>query len=158
IARYPDNPHYRVRWGQMFYDHGTADDLQNAADLFNEALAIKKDDAEAELGLALIAADEFQGNAEKMAKQALESDPKLVGAQELLARIAREDNNAKKASEEAHKALDIDKDAPVAKGILAAIDYLKGKTESSWEPHDARGYETIGHFFVMNRRYEEGIV
>ena len=40
---------------------------------------------------------------------------------------------------------------------MASIDFLTGKTASSWDPHDARGYETIGHFFVMNRRYEEGI-
>ena len=157
VAKYPDNPHFRVRWGRMFLDHGAGDDIQNAADLFHEALAIKKDDADAELGLAIIAADEFSGNAEKLAHQALEWNPKLLEAQELLARIALEDNNNEKAADEAKKALAIDAKSPVAKGILAAIDYLTGKKESSWEPHDARGYETIGHFFVMNRRYEEGI-
>jgi tetratricopeptide (TPR) repeat protein len=157
VAKYPDNPHFRVRWGRMYLDHGAGDDIQNAADLFHEALAIKKDDADAELGLALIAADEFSGNAEKLAHQALEWNPKLLEAQELLARIALEDNNNEKAADEAKKALAIDAKSPVAKGILAAIDYLTGKKESSWEPHDARGYETIGHFFVMNRRYEEGI-
>ena len=105
----------------------------------------------------LIAADEFSGNAEKLAHQALEWNPKLLEAQELLARVALEDNNNEKAAEEAKKALAIDPNSPIAKGVLASIDYLAGKKESSWEPHDARGYETIGHFFVMNRRYEEGI-
>ena len=157
VELYPTNADYRVRWGRMFLDHGTPDDIQNASDLFNEALGIKKDDAGALLGLALIAADEFDGNAEKMARQALEWDPKLLEAQELLARIALEDNNNEKATLEAKKAIAIDAHAPVAKGILAAIDFLGGKTETSWDPHDARGYETIGHFFVMNRRYEEGI-
>ena len=157
VAKYPDNPHFRVRWGRMFLDHGAGDDIQNAADLFHEALAIKKDDADAELGLAIIAADEFSGNAEKLAHQALEWNPKLLEAQELLARIALEDNNNEKAADEARKALAIDAKSPVAKGILASIDYLTGKKESTWEPHDPRGYETIGHFFVMNRRYEEGI-
>jgi tetratricopeptide (TPR) repeat protein len=157
VAKYPDNPHFRVRWGRMFLDHGAGDDIQNAADLFHEALAIKKDDADAELGLAIIASDEFSGNAEKLAHQALEWNPKLLEAQELLARIALEDNNNEKAAGEAKKALAIDPNSPVAKGILTSIDYLTGKKESSWEPHDARGYETIGHFFVMNRRYEEGI-
>ena len=157
VAKYPDNPHFRVRWGRMYLDHGAGDDIQNAADLFHEALAIKKDDADAELGLALIAADEFSGNAEKLAHQALEWNPKLLEAQELLARIALEDNNNEKAADEARKALAIDAKSPVAKGILASIDYLTGKKESTWEPHDPRGYETIGHFFVMNRRYEEGI-
>jgi tetratricopeptide (TPR) repeat protein len=157
VAKYPDNPLYRVRWGRMFLDHGAGNDIQNAADLFQEALAIKKDDADAELGLAIIASDEFSGNAEKLAHQALEWNPKLLEAQELLARIALEDNNNEKAADEAKKALAIDPNSPVAKGILAAIDYLAGKKESSWEPRDPRAYETIGHFFVMNRRYEEGI-
>jgi tetratricopeptide (TPR) repeat protein len=154
VAKYPDIPEYRVRWGRMFLDHGAGDDIQNASDLFREALAIKKDDADAELGLAIIASDEFSGNAEKLAHQALEWNPKLLEAQELLARIALEDNNNEKAADEAKKALAIDPNSPVAKGILAAIDYLAGKKESSWEPHDPHAYETIGHFFVMNRRYE----
>lgn len=157
VELYPTNPDYRVRWARMFLDHGAPDDIQNASDLFNEALTIKKDDAAAELGLALIAAEEFAGGAEKMARQALEWDPKLLEAQELLARIALEDNNNEKATQEAKKALAIDANSPVAKGILASIDFLSGKKESAWEPHDAKGYETIGHFYVMNRRYEEGI-
>ncbi len=157
VAKYPDNPEYRVRWGRMFLDHGMPDDIQNASDLFHEALAIKKDDADAEVGLALIAADEFSGNAEKLARQALEWNPKLIEAQELIARIALEDNNNEKATKEAKKALEIDANSSVAKGILASIDFLGGKKESPWEPHDARGYETIAHFYVMNRRYEEGI-
>ena len=157
VGKYPDKPEYRVRWGRMFMDHGAGDDIQNASDLFREALAIKKDDADAELGLAIIASDEFSGNAEKLAHQALEWNPKLLEAQELLARIALEDNNNEKAADEAKKALAIDPNSPVAKGILAAIDYLAGKKESSWEPRDPHAYETIGHFFVMNRRYEEGI-
>jgi cellulose synthase operon protein C len=157
VEQNPTNPDYRVRWGRMFLDHGTDNDVQNASDLFNEALAIKKDDADAELGLALIAADEFSGNAERLAHQALDWNPKLLEAQELLARIALEDNNNEKATAEAKKALAIDPNSPVAKAILASIDFLTGKKESQWEPHDARGYETIAHFYVMNRRYEEGI-
>ena len=157
VAQNPDNPDYRVRWGRMFLDHGAAEDVQNASDLFNEALAIKKDCAPALLGLALISADEFGGGTEKMARQALDWDPKLLEAQELLARLALEDNDNEKASKEAKKALEIDPNSPVAKGTLAAIDFLTGKTQTSWDPHDARGYDTIGHFFVMNRRYEEGI-
>jgi cellulose synthase operon protein C len=157
VAQHPENPDYLVRFGRMLLDHGTADDVQFAADHFNQALVIKKDHAGALLGLALIAAEEFQASAEKMARQALESDPKLVEAQELLARLALEDNNNQKATQEAKKALEIDAKSSVAKGILAAIDYLTGKTETTWDPHDANGYNTIGHFFVMNRRYEEGI-
>ncbi len=31
----------------------------------------------------------------------------------------------------------------------------RDKKETPWDPHDARGYETAGHFFMLNRRYEE---
>ena len=157
VAQNSDNPDYRVRWGRMFLDHGTGDDIQNATDLFNEALGIKKDDAQALLGLALIAEEHFEGRSEKMARQALEWDPKLLEAQELLARLALEDNNEAKSAAEARKALEIDAGSVQGKAILATIDWLNGKKDSPFDPHDARGYETAGHFFVLNRRYEEGI-
>ena len=79
-------------------------------------------------------------------------------AQELLARLALEDNNNAKAVEEANKALAHRRRTPSqAKAILATIDWLADKKETAWDPHDARGYETAGHFFMLNRRYEEAI-
>jgi tetratricopeptide (TPR) repeat protein len=154
VAQHPQNPDYRVRWGRLYLDHWQP---VQAAGLFNEALAIKKDHAGAILGLALVAAEDFESRAADLAAKALEIDPKLVEAQELLARLALEDNNPGKASGEAHKALAIDANSVQAKAILATIDWLADKKETSWDPHTARGYETAGHFFVMNRRYEEGI-
>jgi tetratricopeptide (TPR) repeat protein len=154
VAQHPQNPDYRVRWGRLYLDHWQPTE---AADLFNEALVIKKDHAGAILGLALVAADSFESRAADLAGKALEIDPKLLEAQELLARLALEDNNPGKASGEAHKALAIDANSVQAKAILATIDWLADKKETSWDPHTARGYETTGHFFVMNRRYEEGI-
>ena len=85
------------------------------------------------------------------------SDPKLLEAQELLARFALENNDNAKASEEAKKALAIDANSVGGKAILASIDWLADKKETSWDPHDARGYEIAGHFMTLNRRYEEGI-
>src|ERR1035437_5962254 len=55
------------------------------------------------------------------------------------------------------RALAIDPNSVQGKAVLATIDLLADKKDTSWDPHTARGYETIGHFFVMNRRYEEGI-
>ena len=62
-------------------------------DLFQEALEIKKDHAGAMLGLALVAADDFENKAVELANEALKIDPKLLEAQELLARLALEDND-----------------------------------------------------------------
>src|SRR5205823_10179070 len=154
VARHPRNADYRVRWGRLFLDHWQAGE---AAKLFNEALAIKKDHAGAILGLALVAAQDFEGRAADLARTALATDPKLVEAQELLARLALEDNSPARAAEEAKRAIAIDTNSVQARAILATIDWLAEKKETPWDPHTARGYETAGHFFVINRRYEEGI-
>ena len=157
VAQHPDNPDYRVRWGRMYMEHAQAADIETATDLFNEALAIKKDHAGAILGLALIAADNFGGNAGTLAKKALDADPKLLEAQELLARLALEDNDNAKASDEAHKAIGLDKNSIQGRAILATMDWLADKTDSPWDPHAATGYQTAAHFFMLNRRYEESI-
>ncbi len=90
VAREPRNPEFRVRWGRMYLEHWQAD---VADQLFNEALALKPDDAGALLGKALVAEEAYGGNAADLARRALRSDPKLVEAQELLARLALEDDN-----------------------------------------------------------------
>ena len=150
----PKNPDTKVAWGRMMLDHAQPNDAQ---DLFGEALEIKKDHAGALMGLALIASTNFEARASDLAKKALESDPKLVEAQELLAKIALEDNDNPKATEEAKKALAMDTNSVQGKAILATIDLLADKKDTPWDPKTAKGYETIGHFFVLNRRYEEGI-
>ena len=118
---------------------------------------LKKDHAGALLGLALVAAEDFESVAAELAHKALASDPKLVEAQELLARLALEDNDTAKAAEEANKALAIDANSVEGRAILATIDWLADKKDTAFDPHAARGYETAGHFFVINRRYEEGV-
>jgi tetratricopeptide (TPR) repeat protein len=155
IANNPKNPDYKVRWGRMYLDHAQPTD---AADLFQEALKIKEDHPGAILGMALIAADSFQGKAADLAKKALEFDPKLVEAQELLARLALEDNNNAKAAEEAHKAIDIDSSSVYGRAVLATMDWLADKKDSQWDPHTAVGYATAARFFTLNRRYEESNV
>jgi cellulose synthase operon protein C len=78
-------------------------------------------------------------------------------AQELLARLALEDNNNKKAEEEAKKALAMDANSVGGKAVLATMDWLADKKDSQWDPKSAKGYAIAGHFFTLNRRYEEGI-
>jgi tetratricopeptide (TPR) repeat protein len=154
VAAHPDDPELKVRWGYLFLDRGQSDDAQA---LFGEALGVNKEHAGALLGLARIAADNFEGQAAELAKKALASDPKLAEAQALLASLALEDNNNAKAAEEAHKALALDANSVEAKAVLATLDWLADKKETQWDPHAAKGYELAGHFFVINRRYEEGI-
>jgi tetratricopeptide (TPR) repeat protein len=157
----PKNPDYKVRYGRLLLERFNAGD---AANLFQEALEIKKDHAGALMGMALVAADGFESKAAEFAHSALAADPKLVEAQELLARLALEDNNTAKAIEEADKALKISPNAINALAIRATIDWMDDKKDTPWisrvfaiNPKYGEAYATAGYFFVINRRYEEGI-
>jgi tetratricopeptide (TPR) repeat protein len=161
VAQQPNNPDYKVRWGRLLLERFNKKD---SAALFNEALEIKKDHAGALLGLALVAAEDFENQAVKLAHKALEADPKLLEAQELLARLALEDTNEKLAIEEADKAIAMSPRALDAMSILASIDWLHDKPDTEWihkvlaiDPHYGKAYETAGHFQMINRRYVEAI-
>ena len=154
VAKDPKNSEYRERWGRLYFEVGQDDE---AANLYNEALGIDKANARAMVGLALIEAEVYDNRAGELARRALVIDPKLVEAQELLARLALEDNNNPKAIEEAKKALELDPNAEQGKAILATIDWLADKKETPWDPHTAGGYATAGRFMTLNRRYDEGI-
>lgn len=161
VGQHPDQPDYKVRWGRLLLERFNKKD---SADLFNEALKVKKDHAGALLGLALVAAEDFENQAVMLAHKALEADPKLVEAREVLARLALEDSNEKLAIEEADKALEISPRALDAMAIRASIDWLHDEADTPWihkileqDPHYGRAYETGAHFQVLNRRYEEGI-
>src|ERR1039458_10246848 len=60
IAAHPRNAEYRVRFGRLFLERFNAPE---AAKLFNEALEIEPQQADALLGLALVAADGFDAEA-----------------------------------------------------------------------------------------------
>jgi len=161
VAAHPKNPDYRVRWGRLFLERFNGIE---AAKLFDEALQIKKDHPGALLGLALVAAEDFEGKAVELAQEALVADPKLTEARVLLARLALEDNDSSRASEEADKALAISPDALDAMAIHASIDWLNDQPDSPWmgrvlakNPRYGQGYALAAHFFILNRRYEEGI-
>jgi tetratricopeptide (TPR) repeat protein len=161
VARSPKNADYRVRWGRLFLERFQPKD---AAQLFQEALEIDHNHAGAMLGLALVASEGFEEKAVELAKKALEADPKLLEAQELLARLALEDGNNERAIAEADKALALSSEALDAMAIRATIDWMNDKAETPWigrilkiNPVYGEAYATAGYFFVLNRRYEEGI-
>ncbi|HSW48524.1 MAG TPA: tetratricopeptide repeat protein, partial [Bryobacteraceae bacterium] len=161
VGLQPKNPNYRVRWGRLFLDR---EQNQDAADLFREALELKGDHAGALMGMALAASQGFESSAAELARKALEADPKLVEARVLLATMALEDNNPAQAVEEADKALAIDRDSLEALSVKATVDLLDDKPESAHlagilklNPAYGEVYAMAGRFFVLNRRYEEGI-
>ena len=99
----------------------------------------------------------YDPKANDFATKALESDPKLYQAHELMATIALEDDDHEEGRAEADAALAIQSDALEAIAVQASIDLLADK-ESPWVAkigNRGKGYETIAHFYVINRRYEE---
>jgi tetratricopeptide (TPR) repeat protein len=154
VSAHPRNAQYRVRWGRLLLERFNKPD---AAQLFQEALKIEPNNAGAYMGLALVAAEGFENKAVEFAHKALAADPHLLEAQELLARLALEDNDTKKAIEEADRAIAMSPHAAQAKAVRATIDWLADKAETSWDPHTGEGYATAGDLFVLNRRYQEGI-
>ena len=161
VKAHPKNPDYRVRWGRLFLERFNP---AEAAKLFEEALAIKKDHAGALVGLALVAAEGYEAKAVELAEEALAADPKRTEARVLLARLALEDNDPEHAAEQADKALAISPGALDAMAIHAAIDWLHDRPDTPWigrilaqNPHYGQAYALAAHFFVLNRRYEEGI-
>jgi tetratricopeptide (TPR) repeat protein len=161
VAQQPGNADLRVRWGLLFLERYTKDEAEK---LFQEALAINPKHAGATYATALLAADGFEQQAVELAQRALEMDPKMVEAQELLAKLALEDNNEQKAIEEADKALKMSSEALDAMAVRLTIDLLHDRKNSEWEgrintinPVYGDAWDFAGHILVLNRRYEEGI-
>jgi len=161
VERQPKNADYRVRWGRLYYEHFQPNE---AKDLFLEALEIRKDHAGAILGLALVASDGFEQKAVELAGQAVKLDPKLVEGYELLARLALEDGDQKRAIAEADRAMAVPSEALRAMAIRATVDLLNDQPETPWldrifriNPRYGEAYGEAGRHFVLNRRYEEGI-
>ncbi len=161
IKEQPKSAQVRTEWGNLYLEHYQPGD---AAKLFEEALEIDQNYAPAYLGLAHVAADRFDSKATDLAQKALQIDPKLYEAHELLAYMALEDSDTKAATEEAQKALALSPEALDGMAVLASIDWLDGKPESRWmnrilniNPVYGEAYATGGHFFEINRRYTEAI-
>jgi tetratricopeptide (TPR) repeat protein len=152
----PKNAQYRVRYADLLAEQFNATD---AEDLYKEALSIDPKNAHAYLGLAEVYSEGFDELGAQSALAALGLDPKLYHADEILARIALEDDNRKKAAEAADAALAINPNAVEAIAIHATIDLLNDQP-SPWLAkigNRGEGYADIAAALVTNRRYEDGI-
>jgi tetratricopeptide (TPR) repeat protein len=164
VQQQPKNPDVRVRWGRMLIEPFNRN-KKDAVDLFQEALQIDKDHTGAMIGLAIAASDAFEAKAEEMARKVIEKDPKNVEAHELIAGMAIEDNNPKKAVEEASAALSISGEALNAMAIRATVEILADRPAEEWlnriyklNPKYGQAHYIIGHHLDLNRRYDESIV
>ena len=161
VAQSGDNAHYRVRWGRLMHERFNNAEAEN---LFSEALQRDKKSAEAYLGLALVSADGFDGKAIEWTAHALELDPRLIEAHELMANLALEDSDPQKAAAQADEALKLAPDALDALAIHAAVEVLADRSPQAWldklqqvNPTYGEGYALVAHHLILNRRYAEGI-
>jgi tetratricopeptide (TPR) repeat protein len=157
----PRSAEVKTEWGLLFLEHYQPGD---AAKLFSDAIGANQNYAPAYLGMANAAAQGFDRRAPEAAEQALQHDPKMYQAHELLAFLALEDSDPKKAADEAHKALALSSEALDGMAVMASIDWLNGSTTSDWmsrilkiNPAYGEAYAMGAHFFEINRRYEEAI-
>ena len=153
----PNNATYKVRYADLLAERFNATDAEA---LYQDALKIDPNNAKAYLGLAELYSEGFDELGAQSAEQALKIDPKLFHADEILARIALEDNDLKKAATYADAALAINPDAIEAIAIHATIDLLTDK-QSTWIAkigNRGEGYADIAAALVTNRRYEDAIL
>ena len=126
----PKNADLRVRWGRLFLERFNPAEAQQ---LFKEALE-HRSEARRRACSAWRWSPRKASTSRRSSSpsKALEIDPKLVEAQELLAQLALEDNNTKKAIEEADKALKMSPEALDAMAVrLRSICWTTRQT-SEW--------------------------
>ena len=157
----PNNADYKVHWGRLLLGMHNPND---AVALFREALAIDSEHPEALLGLALAAATFYDTSQEaaQFAQRAIEGDPTLVEAYELLARLALRAGDVETAVMEADRALATSPVALGAMSVHATIDWLRGDNATPWierilerDPSYGEAYNVAADFFVREGRHRE---
>ena len=161
VAQSPTNALYKVRWGRMLHERFNDQDAQ---DLFKEALAKDPNHAQAYLGLAVVSASGFSDGAVEWARKALQLDPRLTEAHELLATLALEDSDPTQAAAEADAALKTSADALDALAVHASIELLADRSPDTWlgkitaiNPAYGEGYALIAHHLILSGRYVDGV-
>jgi tetratricopeptide (TPR) repeat protein len=161
VAQSDGNALYRVRWGLLLHERFNNTDAEG---LFKESLQRDPKNAQAYLGLALVSEDGFDNNAIVWATKALELDPKLVAAHELLAEIALEDSDTAQAIAQADEAIKLAPDALDAMAVHAAIEVLADRSPDAWfariaqiNPTYGEAYAIVAHNLVFHNRYEDAV-
>lgn len=151
----------RIRLGTLFRQRYQPKD---AGELLGEALELDEKNTDALLEMARVAGENYDRKAVEMVKQALEINPQLPAAHELLAKLSAEESNFTQATEHAEKALALSPQALDAMSVLGAIDLLREKPNTTWferalkiNPAYGEAYNLAGELLILNRRYNEGI-
>jgi cellulose synthase operon protein C len=140
--------------------------FSDALSTFRDALAINKAYAPALLGLALSQQSGGSGDAEVSARSALEINPNLTGALNLLAELRIEEENFDAALGEVRRSLQVNPADLDSLSLKAAITYMMGDNAASDDaqkkvlavnPNYGTLYYTIAENLVMRRKYQEAV-
>ena len=152
---------YKVRWGKLLHERFNDTD---AANLFHEAIAKDTSNADAYLGLAVVSADGFQGQAAGYLTKAIALNPKLAEAHELMADLALTNDDRDAAVSEADKAIAIENDSLDAMAIHAAVDLLADRSPDEWfakiraiNPGYGEAYARVARQLELHYRYEDAV-
>lgn len=161
----PADAALRARWGRLFLEaHQSAD----AEALFQEALALDGNQIDALLGLAELAMDRFEPDAQRRLARVLELDPGQADARLLLARLALQAGDSTSARD--RLALLVEErgisQAQRLQGfaLLAAADAIDDQLPSLWteralarNPEFGAVHAEQARMYVINRRYREAV-
>jgi tetratricopeptide (TPR) repeat protein len=153
----------RVRWGRLFL---AAHQYSEAQRSFGEALEEAPDDAQAQVAMATLLADRFDGGAGALIEQALRKDDSLVEAYLLRGRMKLESGDREAALSDARRALQLARQQRIAPleawTLLAAIDLWTNQDPRRWirevEQYNPRYgvlFAELAHFEQIRRRYRE---
>jgi tetratricopeptide (TPR) repeat protein len=163
LATQPESskPLYKVRWGMLLHERFNDGE---AADLFREALAKDPSNAEAYVGFATVSAESFSGKATMYVLKAIELDPKLAEAHEVLADLALANDDRDMAAAEADKAIALESDALDAMAIHAAIELIADRSPDAWlakmsaiNPHYGEGLGHVAHQLELHYRFQDAV-
>jgi tetratricopeptide (TPR) repeat protein len=152
---------YKVRWGMLLHDR--FNDTE-AAGLFREALAKDPSNAYAYLGLALVSADGFDGKAAEYLAKAVQLDPNLATAHELMADLALANDDRDTATAQADNAIALENDALDAMAIHAAVELIGNRSPDAWftkiravNPGYGEAYARVARQLELHYRYEDAV-
>ena len=166
IKEYPQDAALRARWGELF---AATHQNNEAVRLFEEALELDAEYAPAKIGLAKIAAGQYEEKTREWAAQVIDETPdQALEAHLMVARAALEDGAIEAgvvALDMAQELAEKNKRSPLEiYALKASVDLLRGTTASPWTQRalalNARygdAYAIPAHFYVITRRYREAI-
>ena len=150
-------------FGYLFLDKYDATD---ALGVFRDCLKINKQYAEALLGVALAKKYESSPEVEDYAKAALEVNPNLVPAMNLLAALRMQEENYDAALKEIRRALEVNPKDLESLSLEAVYHHFKGDQARFAEveqkalginPSYGRFHLTIAENLVTRRKYQEAV-